>query len=159
INLQRLFTADAQTKANAPEVPGKDKGAPSKPADAPGTGAPGPGNDIVIDFDEITIADGYVRYLDRATTPAFSSDLSAFTVNVHGASNQMGRQHTKMTARGTVGGSGILELDGELSGVGEGLRASLNGRLQDFPLPSVNPYAAQLTSWIVRRGRFTTKFQ
>ena len=100
-----------------------------------------------------------MRYLDRTTTPAFSSDLSAFAVTIRGASNQMGRQHTKMTAHGTVGGSGALELDGDLSGVGEGLRANLNGRLQDFPLSSANPYTAQLTSWIVRRGRFTTQFR
>ncbi len=152
INLQRLFTPDdAQVKKAAPETPAGGKNG--------GSGTPGPGNDIVVDFDEITIADGYVRYLDRTTTPAFSSDLSAFAATIRGASNQMGRQHIKMTARGTVGGSGALELEGDLSGMGDGLRANLNGRLQDFPLPSANPYTAQLTSWIVRRGRFTTQFR
>ena len=164
INMRRLFTPDeAQAKKAASESKASEKPAGKAADGAGGGGDPnasrGPGQDMVIDFNEIILTDGYVRYLDRTTTPAFSSDLSKFTVTVRGASNQMGRQRTIMTASGTLGGSGKLELEGDLTGVGDGLRANLNGHLQDFPLPSANPYTAQLTAWNIKRGTFTTKFQ
>jgi hypothetical protein len=164
INIQRLFTPDeAQAKKAASESKAPEKPAGKAADGAGGGGDPyvsrGPGQNMVIDFNEIILTDGYVRYLDRTTTPAFSSDLSKFAVTVRGGSNQMGRQRTTMTASGTLGGSGKLELEGDLTGVGDGLRANLNGHLQDFPLPSANPYTAQLTAWNIKRGKFTTKFQ
>src|SRR5262249_46316816 len=145
INFQRLFTPDeAQTKKAVPESKPSEKPARKPAAGAArggeASGSRAPGQDMVIDFNEIVLTEGYVRYLDRTTTPAFSSDLSKFAVTVRGASNQMGRQRTTVNASGTIGGSGTLELDGDLAGVGDALRANVNGHLQDFPLPSANPF-------------------
>jgi hypothetical protein len=111
---------------------------------------------IVLDFEEIAIEDGYLRFLDRSTVPPLSQDLSAFHLSIKGLSNVLGRRPTALVARGVVDGEGKLDLRGEASGIGETLRADLVGELVDFPLASTNPYA-QSTGWIVERGRLTAK--
>jgi uncharacterized protein involved in outer membrane biogenesis len=154
INVQRLF---------APEHPPAPGAAPpASPAPEPraaGKKSEGGGllQEIVIDFNEITLADGYVRFLDRTTTPAFSDDLSALAVTIRGASNQMGRQPTSLTARAKIGGDGTLALDAQVSGTGDRLRADLAANLKDFALPAANPYVEKLTSWIIARGTFSLR--
>jgi hypothetical protein len=151
INLQRLF---------APVAP-----SPPKPTSPPSAAAPEPagakadeGNlmqDMVIDVDEIASVDGYVRFLDRTTTPAFSTDLSGFTVIIRGASNQMGRHPIDLTAKAKIGRDGALDLHGQVSGTGEEFHADLAADVHDFALPSANPYVEKLTSWVITRGKFS----
>ena len=162
INLQRLFAqapAGAGTAAPAPAAP--QTGAASNQAGAAGKKSEGGPQGIVIDFGEITSVDGYIRFLDRTTKPPFSTDLSAFSVTVRDASNQMGRKPTNVTARAKVGGEGTLDIEGQYSGVGEELRADVSGNLQNFVLPSANPYVEKLTSWIISAGKFSlrTRYQ
>jgi len=160
INLRRLFTAGEAKATPPPPVP--DASAAGKPAEAtPGAGPPAPSGglmqELVIDFNEIAIEDGYIRFLDRTTTPPFSEDMSGFALTIRDLSNQMGRKRTSMTARAKVGGDAALEMQGQLSGIGEGLRADLTGELQEFALAAANPYADSLTSWIIERGKLSTR--
>ena len=161
INLRRLFTAGEAKATPPPPVP--DASAAAKPAEATkSAGPPAPSGglmqELVIDFNEIAIEDGYFRFLDRTTTPPFSEDMSAFALTIRGLSNQMGRQRTSMTAQAKVGGDSALEMQGQLSGLGESLRAELTGELKGFALPAANPYAESLTSWIIERGKLSTHF-
>jgi uncharacterized protein involved in outer membrane biogenesis len=156
INLQRLFApaqppAPKAAPAPAPVSPTPEPGAATKPGEG------NPVQEMVIDFDEIASVDGYVRFLDRTTTPAFSSDVSRFNLTIRGASNQMGRKPITMTARAKVGGDGTLEMQGQVSGTGKGFRADLTGNLQDFALPAANPYVEKLTSWVIARGKFSLR--
>jgi len=165
INLRRLFEArDAQAPPAAGSRPpeGSPARAPAEvkpPAGQPPARSGGLMQELVLDFNEITIEDGYIRFLDRTTTPAFSEDMSGFALTIRGASNQMGRQHTSMTAQAKVGGDATLQMQGELSGAGESLRAELAGDLRDFALAAANPYTDSLISWIIERGKLTTHFQ
>lgn len=164
INLRRLFEPGG---AQAPKpAPGPPSPAP-RPAGKPGDGKPAAGEparsggllqELVLDFNEIAIEDGYFRFLDRTTTPPFSEDMSGFALTIRGLSNQMGRRRTNLTAKATVGGDSTLTMQGELSGIGEGLRADLTGELRDFGLPVANPYAESFTSWIIDRGKLLAQF-
>ncbi len=152
VNLRELFTA-AEKAAAPPSAPPPA----SPPASASEPAKPGLLQEMVLDFALITVEDAYVRFLDRATTPAFSEDMSRLTITIRDLSNVLGRQRTTLTAEAIVGGDGALDLRGELSGIGETLRADLVGELRDFTLPSANPYAEYFTSWIVERGKLTAK--
>jgi hypothetical protein len=176
INLRRLFTprppaaadgaaggAGAAPRADGAGGPGPEGGgARGRPGDAAGGGQPAerrPGllETMVLDFNEITLEEAYLRFLDRGASPAFSQDVSRLALTIRGLSNVLGRQHTRLTAQGIVGGDAALDLGGDLSGLGEALRADLVGELRDFALASANPYAGSLLSWIVRRGRLNAR--
>src|SRR5262249_15466438 len=64
---------------------------------------------------------------------------------------------TTMSLQALVGGDAALDLRGEMSGLGEAFHADLVGELRDFTLSAANPYADNLTSWVVQRGKLTAK--
>jgi hypothetical protein len=78
-------------------------------------------------------------------------------VSIRGLSNVFGRQQTQMTMTAMVGDDANLDMRGELSGIGETLRADLVGELRNFDLTSANPYADSFTSWVVERGTLAAK--
>lgn len=157
INFRRLF----EVKQDGGEAPAAPPAGPAPPASTGSGGAeaakPNLLQTIVLDFREIAIEDGYMLFLDRTTTPAFSQDLSRLGVTVRDLSNVLGRQRTTMTSQAIVGGDAALELAGELSGIGESLRADLRGEIRDFSLPSANPYADSFIAWIFSRGKLAAK--
>jgi uncharacterized protein involved in outer membrane biogenesis len=112
---------------------------------------------MVLDFKEIALEEGSIRFLDRTTTPPFSQDVSKLSLTIRDASNVLGRARTTMAARAVVGGDAALDLRGELSGIGESFHADLVGELRDYALASANPYSDQLTSWIIRQGKLAAK--
>ena len=162
INLRRLFAPRPPKPDDAPaEKPAEEKAAEEKTAEDKPDGdkaeKPGLMQTMVIDFREIRIDDGYLRFLDRTTEPDFSEDISKLTLSVRDLSNVLGRQRTTMSLQAMVGGDAALDMRGETSGIGEAFQADLVGELRDFALSSANPYADNLTSWIVQRGKLTAK--
>ena len=177
MNLRRLFTPtprpgddQAPTGSDAPataDAPRSAEGDAPRPTDA---GAPKPAEDapetprkptlletLVLDFTELALAEGHIRFVDRATTPAFAEDMRKMELSVRGLSNVFGRQQTAMTLTATLGEDAHLDMRGELSGIGETLRADLIGELRNFDLTTANPYADSYTSWIVQRGTVAAK--
>lgn len=158
-NLRRLFAGKILTGAAepAPTTPSPAPGAAPAPATAKEASGGGLLQTMVLDFNEIVIADGFARFLDRSTTPAFSEDISRLALTIRDLSNSLGRKHTTMTAQALVGGDAALDMRGDLSGIGESLRADLVGELRDFTLSAANPYADSFASWIISRGRLAAK--
>jgi hypothetical protein len=112
----------------------------------------------VLDFKEIAIVDGYTRFIDRTTSPPFSQDVSRLNLTLRDLSNIFGRAaHTTLSAQALLGTDGALDLRGELSGIGEALRADLIVELRDYSLSTANPYAENLTSWVIQRGKLQAK--
>jgi hypothetical protein len=164
INLRQLFEprrpgAAAAGAPRAETAPTSEAKPPAAAGSDAAAGEPHGGlmQSIVLDFNEIRIEDGFFRFLDRTTTPAFSEDISKLTLVVNGLSNVLGRQRTTMSVQALVGGDAALDMRGELSKIGEAFHADLVGELRDFALTSANPYADSLTSWIVQRGKLTAK--
>jgi hypothetical protein len=156
INLRRLFLAGTADR------PDETPSAPTVAASPRGTEAPAPTEPsllqrITLDFSDITLEDGYARFLDRTTTPHFSQDVSRLTLTIRDLSNERGRGQPTLSAQAVIGGDAALDIRGELSGIGESLRADLVGELRDYRLTSANPYADRLTSWIIQQGTLTAK--
>jgi Domain of Unknown Function (DUF748) len=158
INLRTLFevpkdrTPSAAASAESREPPQAERSGGGTAASAGGT------ERTVIDFTDIEIADGYLRFIDRTTSPAFSQEVSRLGLKVHDLSNVFGRpKRTTLTAQALLGSDGALDMRGELSGLGEVLRADLIVEVRDYALPGANPYAESLTSWVIQRGKLQAK--
>src|SRR5262249_46214369 len=101
------------------------------------------------------IDDGYARFLDRTTKPAFSEEIAKLAVRVEGLSSEPGRR-AKLAVQALVGGDSALDLKAEAAPFGD-LYADIAGELRNFVLPSVNPYADNTIAWIIEQGKLAVK--
>ena len=109
-----------------------------------------------VDFKDVHVEDGFVRFLDRTTSPAFSKDLSRLSLVVNNLSNRPG-QRARLKATSIVGGDSVIDLRGELGAIGSPLSVDLVGDLRDMQLASINPYAEHAIGWVVKTGDLNYK--
>ncbi|MGH7420838.1 MAG: DUF748 domain-containing protein, partial [Candidatus Rokuibacteriota bacterium] len=157
INVQKLFVPDPVGSPSA--APPKAAAAPpaAPPSTAPAK-TPGPLEMMDLQFKEIVIEDGYVRFLDHTTQPAFSQDISNLTITVKDLSNKAG-QRANLLVHALIGGDSALDIRGETSAIGAPTYVDMVGELQKLTLPAANPYLDGLLGWIIRRGELTTKLE
>jgi uncharacterized protein involved in outer membrane biogenesis len=168
MNVRRMFTPSKKRKDEAPPADRPDKGKDRKKDDkdeapeaivATARAEPKKENlleSMVLDFDRITIEEGYNRFLDQTTKPPFSQDLGRLAVTIRSLSNAPGRRST-LTLQGVVGGDAALDLRGEMSRLGDDFYADLVGELRDFTVASANPYANSFLAWVVKQGKLGVK--
>lgn len=147
INLRRLFTPQGPAPVERP------------PAPAPVASGPKPKGlleTMRLDVGETRIEDGVIRFLDRTTVPAFSQDLSRLEMTLTGLGNRPDRR-AKLTLQSVVGGDGALDIRGEINAIGAPAFVDLVGELRSFKLPSVDPYMAANTGWIIKKGELQYK--
>jgi hypothetical protein len=157
INVQKLFTTVPKPGAAAsPTPPAK---APEKPAPT-GTAKrePGPLETMELFFKEIVIEDGYTRFLDHTTQPAFSEDIAKINLSVKNLSNKAS-QRASIAMQAVVGGDSTMDLNGEMAAIGAPTYVDLVGELKKFALPAANPYVDSLLAWTIRRGDLTAKLE
>jgi hypothetical protein len=142
----------------------------AEPAPGPAAAAPAPTpaperpkgllETMAIEFAEIRVEEGMIRFLDRTTKPAFSEDLSKLEIAIAGLGNRRDRRAT-LSLRSVVGGDAALELHGDIGPLGAPRFVDLTGELRSFPLTTVNPYAEPAIAWFVRRGdlKYGVKFK
>ena len=153
IDVQKLFTPVPK--------PGTPAGAPAPaPAKAPEPGPkePGPLETMDLQFKEIVVEDGYVRFLDQTTQPPFSQDISKLSVTVTDLSNKAS-QRANLLVQALIGGDSTLDIRGELSAIGAPTYVDMVGELKKLALPAANPYMDGMLGWIIRRGELTTKLE
>jgi hypothetical protein len=143
-------------------TPTAPTGAAPAPAPAPrgGSARPGPrppadGALPVVTLGELAVAEGFVRFVDRTTKPAFTEEASRIALNGRGLTTARTGKG-QLTLAGRLTGGAPFELKGTMGGLGGPINLDLEGKLTDFPLPRVNPYANQLIGWEARRGAFGT---
>jgi uncharacterized protein involved in outer membrane biogenesis len=128
---------------------------PDGAAPAPGAPARPPSGDAgqpALTVGTLAVDEGFVRFVDRTTAPAFAEEVSRIAVSGRGLG-------TARDARGRVSlagkvGTAPFELKGTVGALRGPLNLDLEGKLTDYPLPRVNPYSNQLIGWIARRGAF-----
>jgi len=131
--------------------PAPAPGAPSRgPAPPPADGAP-----PAITLGDLTVDEGFIRFVDRTTTPAFTEEASRIMMTGRGLGTGKSGQG-RLTLNGRLTGGAPFELKGAIGALGGPVNVDLEGKLSDFPLPRVNPYANKLIGWIARRGAFGT---
>jgi len=157
INVQKLFTPNpvGSPPAAPPKAPAAAPAAPSSGAPAK---SPGPLETMELHFKEIALEDGYVRFLDRTTTPPFSEDISKLAVTVRDLSNKKS-QRANLSMQALIGGDSALDVRGELSAIGAPTYVDMVADLKKLALPTANPYVEGATGWVIRRGELTTKLE
>ena len=100
----------------------------------------------------LAVDEGFVRFVDRTTTPDFAEEVSRIVVTGRGLGTARDARG-QLTLAGRVG-SAPFELKGTVGALSGPVNLDLEGKLTDYPLPRVNPYSNQLIGWIARRGAF-----
>ena len=109
-------------------------------------------------FKEIVIEDGYTRFLDHTTQPAFSEDIAKINLSVKNLSNKAS-QRASIAMQAVVGGDSTMDLNGEMAAIGAPTYVDMVGELKKFALPAANPYVDSLLAWTIRRGELTAKLE
>lgn len=130
------------------------------PRSAPGLSPPAGRTDStgpapVVTVGALAVDEGFIRFVDRTTSPAFTEEASRIAVDGGGLSTAK-EARGRLTLAGRLTGGAPFELRGTLGALGAPLNFDLEGKLTDFPLPRVNPYSNKLIGWIARRGAFNT---
>ncbi|HSE04610.1 MAG TPA: DUF748 domain-containing protein, partial [Methylomirabilota bacterium] len=153
INVQKLFTPVVKPEAPASASPPTPLKAPE-----PGPKEPGPLETMDLQFKEIVLEDGYVRFLDQSTQPPFSQDISKLNVTVKDLTNKASQRAT-LLVQALIGGDSTLDVRGELSAIGAPTYVDMVGQVDKLALPAANPYMDTMIGWIIRRGELTTKLE
>ncbi len=151
LDVAKLFTA--------PDVPGAEREARAapQPAALPRTERrKGLLETMRLDFEAIRVEDGFVRFLDRTTQPAFSKDLSRLTVAVDDLSNRPD-ERARLAVQSIVGGDSTFDVRGELGAIGSPAFVDLVGELGGLELASFNPYTEPAIGWVIKQGELQYK--
>jgi hypothetical protein len=160
LNLRRMFEpkpkSPEQERADAEKKEREKKEEDEKKAARGGVAEekkPGLMETMVLDFDRIVVEEGYTRFLDHTTKPAFSQDIGRLALTVRNLSNTRDGRRSTLTMQGIVGGDSAVDMRGELSRLGDDFFADLVGELRDFSVASANPYASSMLAWFVKQGK------
>jgi len=111
-----------------------------------------------LNFKEIVVEDGYVRFLDHSTQPPFSEDITKLTVTVKDLSNKAS-QRANLLVQAIIGGDAALDIRGDMSAIGAPTYVNMVGELKKFTLAAANPYMDSMLAWTIRRGELTAKLE
>jgi hypothetical protein len=148
--------AAARTGAARRAGPTPQKGAASPAAIGSATGGePAPR----VDVGTLTIEEGFVRFTDRTTSPAFVEEASRLTVTARALGTEPSTRSEVAVAARLTGGAQV-ELRGLMGPIGGPLFADARGQLSGLALSRMNPYVNGLLGWVARRGSVsaTTQF-
>lgn len=109
-----------------------------------------------LDFKQVRVEQGSVRFLDRTTSPAVSQDLSRLELTASNLNNRPG-ERAQLAVQSVVGGDASLDVRGELASIGSPTFVDLVGELRSFQLPSVDPYTEAATGWTIKKGELQYK--
>jgi len=141
VPLLELLMSGPSTPKAAPAP--RDRGAP------PGSAAPPP----VIRMSALAVEEGFVRFVDRTTRPAFVEEASRIALTGRGVGTTSDSRG-QVAMNGRLTGGAPFEIKGTLGALGGPLNFEIDGKLTDFPLTRVNPYSNKLIGWVARRGAF-----
>jgi uncharacterized protein involved in outer membrane biogenesis len=154
INVQKLFTVSNPVGSPSAAPPQ----APAAPPAAPSSKPPNLLETMELNFKEIVVEDGYVRFLDRSTQPPFSEDITKLAVTVKDLSNKAS-QRANLLVQALIGGDAALDIRGDMSAIGAPTYVDMVGELKKFTLAAANPYMDSLLAWTIRRGELTAKLE
>jgi len=142
VPLLGLLMAGPSAPKTAPVPPPRDR-APT------GAAAPPP----VVTVGALAVEEGFVRFVDRTTTPAFVEEASRIALTGRGLGTAPDSRG-QVAMNGRLTGGAPFEMNGTLGAIGGPLNLEVDGKLTDFPLTRVNPYSNKLIGWVARRGAF-----
>ncbi len=129
---------------------------PATPGSGSTEGAPSPATRRSLDVDvgQLTLETGDVRFIDRSTTPFYSTELTRLAIAIDHLSTRPDSR-ANVRVQSVVGGQGALDLHGVVALLGT-FFLDLEGDLRNFAIASTNPYIERFLSWFARSGSLTT---
>jgi len=149
VPLLGLLVAGPSAPKPEPAPPGPTAPAPRDRVTTTGAPAPPP----VVTVGALAVEEGFVRFVDRTTTPAFAEEASRIALTGRGLGTAPDRRG-QVAMNGRLTGGAPFEIKGTLGALGGPLNFEVDGKLTDFPLTRVNPYSNKLIGWVARRGAF-----
>ena len=150
-DLVKLFEAPAPSPSASPSHGDEPRSPPQKKSD-------NLLDTMQLDFKEVRLQDGSVRFADQTTKPAASQDLSQIEASVRNLNNRRG-ERAQVAVQSLVGRDATLEVRGEIGSIGSPAYIDLAGELRSFKLPSVDPYATAATGWTIKKGELQYKMR
>ena len=145
--LDLLFPPPPAAPASPPAPAARATGAAAARAE--------PAASPILAVGELAVDEGFVRFVDRTTRPAFAEEASRIAVTGRSLGTvRNGKGPFSLTGR--LSGGTPFEIKGTVGALTGPVNLDLEGKLTDFPLPRVNPYSNKLIGWIARRGAFGT---
>ncbi len=136
-------------RAATPVPPGA--AAATSPAPEP---PPAPPARVRVAIDTLRLDEGFLRFVDRTTTPDYAEELTGITLVAEGLGTNP-RRYGTVDLRGTLASGTPLTVTGQISSFTGPLFLDLTVAVKDFPVPRLNPYLDRLSSWIARQGILT----
>ncbi|HEU4370828.1 MAG TPA: DUF748 domain-containing protein [Methylomirabilota bacterium] len=127
-----------------------------------GAGAPAAGDPrpparqprVRVVVDDLRLGDGFVRFVDRSTSPHYAEELAGIVLTAEGLATRPSRR-AKVALSGTLASGTPLTVHGELGGLMGPRFLDLTVAVRDFPLPRLNSYLDRLVAWVARQGTLT----
>ena len=160
LELVKLFQAkqgSAPATAARPAASAVTRASTPPPSDKPPADKPGP---VRVVITKLTMRDGFVRFVDRTTDPAYAEELSNVTLtgeNLGTTPTRQGAAPRRGTVelRGQFASGTPLAVHGKIGSYPGPLYLDMVVELTDFPVPRLNPYLDRLSSYVARQGTLT----
>jgi hypothetical protein len=104
-----------------------------------------------IEIGTAIVEEGFIRFVDRTTTPAFAEEMSRLnsTARTLGSAPD---SRSPFTITGRLTGGAPFNLEGTVGPPLGPLRLEVRGKLENLALSHLNPYLRQYFGWVARRG-------
>ena len=130
-------------------VPPPSGGGP--PAVSSGDPAPPAPSRVRVAIDKLTLDEGFLRFVDRTTSPDYAEELTGVTLLAEGLGTNP-RRHGTVDLRGTFASGTPLTVTGRISSFTGPRFLDLTVGVKEFPVPRLNAYLDHLSSWVARQG-------
>jgi hypothetical protein len=132
----------------------------SLPPPTPAKPAPAPPSRVRVLVNKLVWQDGFIRFVDRTTNPAYAEELSRISLvgeNLGTTPQRPGAPPRRGTVelRGTFASGTPLAVHGKVGSYPGPLYLDVVVELTDFPVPRLNQYLDRLSSYVARQGTLT----
>jgi len=104
-----------------------------------------------MDIGTAIVEEGFIRFVDRTTTPAFVEEVS----RINSTARRLGTApdtRSPFTLTGKLTGGAPFDFEGTVGPLLGPLRLEVRGKLTNLALSHLNPYLSQYFGWVARRG-------
>lgn len=113
---------------------------------------------VRVAVQKLTLADGFLRFVDRTTEPDYAEELAGITLVAEGLGTNP-RRHGTLDLRGTLASGTELRVRGQVGALTGPPFLDVTVDTKGFPVLRLNPYLDQLSSWIARQGTLTASLR
>jgi hypothetical protein len=127
------------------------------PPTVPPTPLPASDTSAWVELGPVVMVNGRVAFSDRFIRPRYSADITDLSGSLGALSNQSRDVLADISLRGTVAGSGSLELTGRFNPLTQPVALDVRGQVNDLELPQLSPYSSKYVGYGIERGKLSAQ--